>query len=141
MSILSNHSTVRVMKSRKLFRTSLVFLVVLLLGSAVPALAQQTEAVGAFVEAQRTSITFDMKGQISQEKTDMPAFPLTIIERLVQENGAVSARDSKRLKKLLRSPVSVHHTVRLHEHGRFYPMVYERIDAAVVARHPSGGHL
>ena len=56
MPILSNHSTVRVMKSRKLFHTSMVFLVALLLGNAVPALARQTEAVGAFVEAQRTSI-------------------------------------------------------------------------------------
>lgn len=87
MSILSNHSTVRVMKSRSIFRTLMVFLVVLLLGNAVPALAQQTEAVGAFVEAQRTSITFDMKGQISQEKTELPEFPLTIIERLVQEKA------------------------------------------------------
>ncbi len=89
MSILSNHSTVRVMKSRTLFRTSMVFLVALLLSNAVPALAQQTEAVGAFVEAQRTSITFDVNGLISQERTDLPAFPLTITERLVQEKALV----------------------------------------------------
>jgi len=87
LSILSNHSTVSVMKSRSVFGTSMVFLVMLLLGSAVPALAQQTEAVGTFIEAERTSITFDIKGQIRQERTDIPEFPLTIIERLVQEKA------------------------------------------------------
>ena len=65
----------------------MVFLVVLLVGNAVPALAQQTEAMGAFVEAQRISITFDVNGLISQERTDLPEFPLTIIERLVQEKA------------------------------------------------------
>lgn len=75
-----NHSTVKTMK--RVWHVSVGFLAVLFACSALPALAQQeSEAPG------RTLITFEVTGQMKKARTDLPEFPLSVIQQLMQEQA------------------------------------------------------